>query len=88
VFMGAHGTALSAPLAGTDHADLAPRLDAAAVIRAITRQTMDRTPPPEFRSEVALAGVQYYDVNMNARTCTYIGTDGAKHVGPVRMVAA
>ena len=86
--MGADGTALSAPLAGTDHVDLAPLLNAAAVIRAITRQTMERTPLPEFRSEVALAGVQYYEVNMNARTCTYIGTDGAKHVGPVPMVAA
>ena len=66
--------------------DIAPLLDAVAVVAAIRRHTMDRTPFTGFRRDVAFAGVQYWEVNMNARTCTYFGIDGGKHVESVPTV--
>ena len=57
VFIGNDGTSLPEPLAGAGHVDIAPALDAAAVVAAIKRHMMERTPFLDFCGEVALAGV-------------------------------
>jgi len=80
VFQGLQGPPLAEPLGGASPVAIAPSLDAVAVGNAIKRHILDRTAFLDFRGEAASAGVEYWEVDMGARTCTYVGPDGERHV--------
>jgi len=83
VFKGNQGAPVPEPLAGADRVDISPVLVAAAVSAAIKRHMMEKTPFLEFRADAAHAGVQAWEVDMRARTCTYFGRDDNRHVEQV-----
>lgn len=88
VFMGDNGIAYSELLAGAERIEIAPTLDADAVAPAIKRHIANHTPFLDFRIEAARAGVEYWEVAMDARTVTYVGVNGDKHVEQVPALAA
>jgi|GEM_PF-912071 len=88
VFIGTDGSSFAELAAGVACLDIAPALDAAAVVAAIRNHMKKRTAFLDFRGEVALAGVQFWNVDMKARTCTYVGMDGARHEENVPIIPA
>ena len=88
MFLGSQGASLAEPLAGSEPVEIAPTLNAAAVVAAIQRHMLERTPFLDFRHEAALAGVAHWEDDMRARTCTYFGRDGGTHVESVPTVAS
>ena len=88
VFTGTDGTNFAEPAAGVSRIDIAPVLDVSAVVTAIRRHIKKRTAFLDFRGEAALAGVQYWNVDMKARTCTYVGMDGSRHEENVPILPA
>jgi uncharacterized protein YbcV (DUF1398 family) len=85
-FLGDQGESLREPLPGSEPVEIAPTLNAAAVVAAIKRHMLERTPFLDFRRETALAGVSHWEVDMRERTCTYFGRDGGTHVEQVPAV--
>ncbi|OPF75402.1 DUF1398 domain-containing protein [Streptomyces antioxidans] len=55
---------------------LAPRFDEAALIAALRSDQAGETTFPEFIRGCWDAGIVWYDVDTEARTCTYYGTGG------------
>ena len=82
-FTGDDGAYFSEVLDAAGAVSIAPALDASAVLAAIKRHMMDKTPFLDFRADAARAGVQYWEVDMNARTCAYFGKDGGRHIEQV-----
>jgi uncharacterized protein YbcV (DUF1398 family) len=84
--LGNQGESLAEPLAGSEPVEIAPALNGAAVVAAIKRHMLERTPFLDFRREAAFAGVAHWEVDMRERTCTYFGRDGGTHVEQVPAV--
>ncbi|OEV06264.1 hypothetical protein AN219_35140 [Streptomyces nanshensis] len=64
------GTPLVTGMAGV------PGFDRRAVIAALRADQAGETTFPEFVQGCWNAGVVWYDVDLDARTCTYFGADG------------
>ncbi len=54
--------------------------DREAVIAAIRSDQEGRSSFPEFVAAIWAAGVWHYEVDLDARTCTYVGADGDEYV--------
>jgi uncharacterized protein YbcV (DUF1398 family) len=54
--------------------------DREAVIAAIRADQEGRSSFPEFVAAIWAAGVWHYEVDLDARTCTYVGADGGEYV--------
>ncbi|MER6319399.1 DUF1398 family protein [Streptomyces sp. NPDC001581] len=59
----------------TGMVDVAP-FDREALVAALRSDQAGETSFPEFVEGCWKAGVVWYDVDLNARTCTYYGADG------------
>ena len=60
-------------------APVAP-FDREAVIAAIRSDQEGRSSFPEFVAAIWAAGVWHYEVDLDARTCTYVGADAGEYV--------
>lgn len=67
-------------------APVAP-FDRAAVIAAIRSDQEGRSSFPDFAAAIWAAGVWHYEVDLDARTCTYVGTDGHQYVESFEAVS-
>lgn len=54
--------------------------DREAVIAAIRSDQEGRSSFPEFVAAIWAAGVWHYEVDLEARTCTYVGAEGGEYV--------
>jgi uncharacterized protein YbcV (DUF1398 family) len=54
--------------------------DREAVIAAIRSDQAGQSSFPEFVAAIWAAGVWHYEVDLDARTCTYVGADGDRYV--------
>lgn len=54
--------------------------DREAVIAAIRSDQEGRSSFPEFVAAIWAAGVWHYEVDLDARTCSYVGADGGEYV--------
>jgi uncharacterized protein YbcV (DUF1398 family) len=54
--------------------------DREAVIAAIRSDQEGRSSFPEFVAAIWAAGVWHYEVDLDARTCTYVGAEGDRYV--------
>jgi len=60
-------------------AAIAP-FDRDAVAAAILTDLAGESTFPEFIASIWAAGVWHYEVDLDARTCTYVGHDGSRHL--------
>lgn len=57
-----------------------PPFDREAVVAAIRADQEGRSNFPEFVAAIWAAGVWRYEVDLEARTCTYVGAEGGEYV--------
>jgi uncharacterized protein YbcV (DUF1398 family) len=57
-----------------------PPFDVEALVAALRRDQCGESTYPEFVASAWRAGVVSYDVDLDARTCTYVGAHGESYV--------
>ena len=75
-----HGPVVSAGTSLIEGMTDVPPFDEAALITALRKDQAGDSTFPEFLLASWKAGVVSYDVDFNARTCTYYGADSNKYV--------
>jgi uncharacterized protein YbcV (DUF1398 family) len=88
LFIGADGTSFMESMPGAPRLGIAPAFKAAEVAAALRRHQKARTGFLEFRGEAALAGVRFWNVDMKARTRTFVGMDGGVFVENIPLSAS